>query len=219
MTSLFISGSGTGVGKTYVTTILLNEIRQAGMQCTAVKPVISGFEEENPAESDTALIIEALGRTVSQNSIVNVSPWRFREPISPDMAAAREERSLSVKEIATFCRDSSRPDSIHLIEGVGGVMVPLTDTQTVLDLMVEIGAPVLLVAGSYLGTLSHTFTALKTVEGRRLTVAGIVVSESLENPVSLSETVAAISRFVGDIPVIALPRDGSTAIAKEIGLI
>lgn len=219
MTSLFISGSGTGVGKTYVTTILLNEIRQAGLQCTAIKPVISGFDEADPAESDTALIMEASGRTVSQNSIDDISPWRFREPISPDMAAMREERSLDIKEIASFCRDCSAPDSTLLIEGVGGVMVPLTDTETVLDLMVEIGAPALLVVGSYLGTLSHTFTALKTVESYGLTVAGIVVSESLENPVPLSETVVAMSRFVGAIPVIPVPRDGSSAIAKEIGLI
>jgi dethiobiotin synthetase len=226
VTDLFVSGSGTGVGKTLVTTILLNEIRKAGKECSALKPVISGFDEGNPGESDTSLILGALGRDVTRNSVEEISPWRFREPLSPDMAAAHEGRSLYIKEIAHFCRANAEPDSIRIIEGVGGVMVPLTDKETVLDLMVEVDAPVLLVVGSYLGTLSHTLTALQAVRGRGLMVAGIVISESLDNPVALSETRVTLSRFTGDIPVIALPRlaspggdPGTPAIATEIGLL
>ncbi len=219
MTSLFVSGSGTNVGKTFVTTILLNEIRQAGIACTAVKPVISGFDDDGPGESDTALILEALGRDVTRNSIDEISPWRFREPISPDMAAAHEGRALDIQEIARFCDANGALNSIRIIEGVGGVMVPLTEQATILDLMVEVAAPVLLVAGSYLGTLSHTLTALHAVQNRGLTVAGVVISESLESPVPLSETQATLSRFAGKVPVVTLPRDGSSEIAKEIGLI
>ena len=226
MTSLFVSGSGTGVGKTLVTAILINEIRRAGKECVALKPVISGFDEDNPDGSDTALILDALGRDVTRNSVEEISPWRFREPISPDMAAAHEGRSLYIKEIAHFCRANAEPDSIQIIEGVGGVMVPLTNQETVLDLMVEVGAPVLLIVGSYLGTLSHTLTALQAVQHRGLTVAGIVISESLDNPVALSETQATLLRFTEDIPVIALPRlasagddPGTPAIAAEIGLL
>ncbi|MGB0576175.1 MAG: dethiobiotin synthase [Alphaproteobacteria bacterium] len=226
MTDLFVSGSGTGVGKTFVTTILINEIRRAGKACTALKPVISGFDEDNPGESDTELILQALGRDVTRNSVAEISPWRFREPISPDMAAAHEGKSLYVKEIAHFCRANAEPDSIQIIEGVGGVMVPLTDKETVLDLMVEVGAPVLLVVGSYLGTLSHSLTALQAVQARGLTVAGIVISESLDNPVALSETRTTLARFSGDVPIIALPRlsltdddQGTPAIAARIGLL
>jgi dethiobiotin synthetase len=226
VTSLFVSGSGTGVGKTFVTAILINEIRRAGKECTALKPVISGFDEDNPGESDTALILGALGRDVTRNSVEEISPWRFREPLSPDMAAAHEGRSLYIKEIAHFCRANDEPDSVRIIEGVGGVMVPLTDTETVLDLMVEVAAPVLLVVGSYLGTLSHTLTALHMVQGRGLTVAGIVLSESLDNPVTLLETQTTLSRFSDGVPVIALPRltssgdiPGTSAIAAELGLL
>jgi dethiobiotin synthetase len=226
VTSLFVSGSGTGVGKTFVTAILINEIRRAGKECSALKPVISGFDEDNADESDTGVILGALGRDVTRNSVDEISPWRFREPLSPDMAAAYEGRSLYTKEIAHFCRTNTEPDSIRIIEGVGGVMVPLTNEETVLDLMVEVGVPVLLVVGSYLGTLSHTLTALQAVQDRGLTVAGIVISESLDNPVALSETQATLSRFAGEVPVIALPRldspgddPGTPAIATEIGLL
>ena len=226
MSTLFVSGSGTEVGKTFVTTILVNEIRRAGKACSALKPVISGFDEDNPGESDTGLILKALGRDVTRNSVDEISPWRFRDPLSPDMAAAHEGRALYIKEIAHFCRANAETDSIRIIEGVGGVMVPLTDKETVLDWMVDVAAPVLLVVGSYLGTLSHTLTALHAVQNRGLAVAGIVMSESMESPVALSETQATLSRFAGEVPIIALPRLTSSeggqrmpAIAKEIGLI
>lgn len=226
MMALFVSGSGTGVGKTLVTTILLSEIRKAGKKCTAVKPIISGFDENDPAESDSALILGALGQTVSQNSLDSISPWRFREPISPDMAAEHEGRSLDIDEIAEFCKAKVVDDTLLLIEGVGGVMVPLSNDHTVLDLMTKISAPVLLVVGSYLGTLSHTLTALHMVQNRGLTVIGIVVSESLENPVPLSETVTTLSRFSANIPIVTLPRqadisdlENAPSIATHIGLL
>ena len=224
--ALFVSGSGTGVGKTLVTTILLSEIRKAGKKCTAVKPIISGFDENDPAESDSALILGALGQTVSQNSLDSISPWRFREPISPDMAAEHEGRSLDIDEIAEFCKAKVVDDTLLLIEGVGGVMVPLSNDHTVLDLMTKISAPVLLVVGYYLGTLSHTLTALHMVQNRGLTVIGIVVSESLENPVPLSETVTTLSRFSANIPIVTLPRqadisdlENAPSIATHIGLL
>jgi len=225
VTTLFVSGAGTEVGKTFVTTMLINEIRKTRRRVIALKPIISGFEDDDPRESDTGLILQALGRDVTRDNIDEISPWRFRAPISPVMAAAREGRALDIHEIAEFCQTNSAPDSIQIIEGVGGVMVPLTNQATVLDLMVEVGAPLLLVAGSYLGTLSHALTALHAVQGRGLTVVGIVISESLDSPVALSETQATLSRFTCGVPVIPLPRLGSPvggqhvpSIAKEIGL-
>ena len=92
--------------------------------------------------------------------------------------------------------------------------------------MSEVDAPVLLVVGSYLGTLNHTLTAFHAVEARGLIVAGIVISESLDSPVLLSETRTTLLRFVGNVPVLVLPRLGSGRdefllpdIAKEIGLL
>ena len=226
MTTLFVSAAGTEVGKTFVTTMLINEIRKTTRPVIALKPIISGFEEDDARESDTGLILQALGREVTRDNIDEVSPWRFRAPIAPMLAAAREGQALDIHEIAAFCQTNTAPNSIKIIEGVGGVMVPLTNQATILDLMVEVGAPLLLVAGSYLGTLSHTLTALHAVQGRGLKVLGIVISESLDSSVALSETQATLSRFTCGVPVIALPRlnaqvDGQKipSIAKEIGIL
>lgn len=225
MTNLFVSGAGTEVGKTFVTTMLINEIRKNDRPVMALKPVISGFVDDDVGESDTGQILEALGLEITPDNIEKVSPWRFRAPIAPMMAATREGRELDIDEIAAFCQKNTAPNCIKIIEGVGGVMVPLTNEATVLDLMVEVGAPLLLVVGSYLGTLSHTLTALHTVQDHGLKVLGIVISESLDCDVPLPETRATLSHFSRGVPVITLPRLSTEvedqkipSIAKQIGL-
>ena len=92
------------------------------------------------------------------------------------------------------------------IEGVGGIMVPLDETHTVIDWMTAMRLPLLLVAGSYVGTISHTLTALQVLARRNMEVAAVVVSESADSPAPLEETVATIARFADSIEVIGIPR-------------
>jgi dethiobiotin synthetase len=211
MNGFFITGSGTSVGKTYVTCRLIHQLRRSGRNARALKPVITGFDPGTAVESDTGSLLAAMDEPLDPASIGAISPWRFAEPISPDMAAARNGRRLDATEIATFCRYAAPggEDGVLLVEGIGGVMVPLNDKETVLDWMVALGWPVLLVVGSYLGTLSHTLTAVETIRARDLTLAGIVISESEENPVPLAETAQTLRRFAGEVPVVALPRPAS----------
>ena len=211
MSGFFITGSGTGVGKTFVTCRLLRELRHAGRIARALKPVISGFDPGATGDSDTGQLLTAMEEELDEASVGAISPWRFAEPISPDMAANHEGRRLDAREIATFCRYAA-PDgenSLLLVEGIGGVMVPLNERETVLDWMAALGWPSLLVAGSYLGTLSHTLTALSAIRARGLTVAGIIVSESPESPVPLSQTGDTLRNFSEGIPVVTLPRDAA----------
>ena len=154
---LFVTGSGTGVGKTLVTAALAHQLSRAGKTVRAVKPVISGYTPATHRDSDTAVLLDSLGSDHSPEAIDRMSPFRFEAPLSPDMAAAREGRQLDFEALLHFCRDcAAGPEDILLIEGVGGVMVPLTRDKTVLDWIEAIDAPCLLVAGSYLGTISHT---------------------------------------------------------------
>lgn len=209
MSGFFIAGSGTGVGKTFVSCRLLCELRRAGRAARALKPVISGFDPGAIGESDTGLLLTAMGEELDEASVGAISPWRFAEPISPDMAATHEGRRLDAREIATFCRYAAPggEDGILLVEGIGGVMVPLNERETVLDWMAALGWPSVLVAGSYLGTLSHTLTALSAIRARGLAVAGIVVSESTESPVPLWETADSLRHFSDGIPIVTLARD------------
>lgn len=204
MSRLFIAGSGTGVGKTLVTCLLTREFRAAGYRVRALKPVETGFDPDQPQHSDGAQLLQAQGLALNETNLHRVTGWHFTHSLSPDMAASRERRKIPFSGLVDFCDDD--PDRISLIEGVGGVMVPLDDSHTVLDWISALAAPVVLVTGSYLGTLSHTLTAITALATRPVTVAAVVVSESQEQPVPLHETAATLRRFVTNAPVVTLSR-------------
>ncbi|MBN1238704.1 MAG: dethiobiotin synthase [Gammaproteobacteria bacterium] len=210
--TLFVTATGTDVGKTFVTTALIDLLRADGRRVAALKPVATGFEPEAAAASDSGLLLRALGRPLDPASLDAVSPWRFAAPLSPDMAAAREGRGIDFDALVDFCRVPRDADAL-LIEGIGGVMVPLDARRTVLDLIAAVGAPSLLIAGSYLGTLSHTLTAAGMLAARGCALSGIAVSESQDQPVPAEETAATLRRFVPDAPVIVVPRQGRAGAA------
>jgi len=214
MTAVFVSATGTDVGKTFVTTGLIRHFRAHGRAVDAIKPVVSGFDPAAPAGSDPAALLAALGRPLTMEEIERISPWRFAAPLSPDMAARREGRAIDFDAATAFCRSAMAARRGHLfIEGIGGVMVPLDASRTVLDLMTQLRLPILMVAGTYVGTISHTLTALQILVRRNLDVAAVVVSESQGSAAALEETVAAIARFSDSIDVLGIPRLADAATA------
>jgi dethiobiotin synthetase len=207
VTVFFVTGTGTDVGKTFVAAALVRHLRNAGRAVDAIKPVVSGFDPAAPGLSDSGILLAALGKAITIEEIDRISPWRFAPPMSPGLAANREGRSIDFNALLAFCRKRATESAgTLLIEGVGGVMVPLDARRTVLDWITALRVPVLLVAGSYLGTFSHTLTALHVLAGRNLDIAAVVVSESPTCGASLDETVATIARFTDSIEVIGLPR-------------
>src|SRR5690606_2979573 len=116
--------------------------------------------------------------------------------------------------LLAYCRRAidrarSERDAVTLIEGIGGVMVPVDEKHTVLDWIAELRIPALLVAGSYLGTLSHTLTAAGMLVARGCALAGVVVNESAAQPVPPDETVQTLARFLPAVPIVIVPRGGS----------
>jgi dethiobiotin synthetase len=205
MTALFVTATGTDIGKTFVACGLIAELRRQGRAVSALKPVVTGFTADTAAASDPALLLAALGAPL--DDIAKISPWRFAAPLAPDLAAARENRTLDAREVVAFSRTAvAAAEDVLIIEGVGGIMVPLGVHHTVLDWMKALDVPLILVAGSYLGTMSHTLSAVDVLRRRDLTIAAIVISESRDSSVPLDDTAATIARFVAPVPVLALPR-------------
>jgi len=205
LTAIFITATGTDLGKTFVGVSLIRHLRRMGRIVDAIKPVVSGFDPDRPEASDPGILLNALDLPVTLQEIERTSPWRFRAPLSPDLAAAREGRRIDVDAVISFCQEAiAQRQDILLIEGIGGIMVPLDEQRTVLDLMMALQLPLILVAGSYLGTISHTLTALDALFRRDMKLLAIIVSETPGSTVPLDDTVAAIARFAQ--PVIALPR-------------
>ena len=207
MSAYFVTSTGTDIGKTFVTAGLIRYMREAGQAVHALKPVVSGYDTSVVETSDPAVLLHALGSPIDAGTIERIAPWRFRAPLSPDLAAAREGRSIDFGKLIDFSRQEiAAAKGMLFIEGVGGIMVPLDAERTVLDWMAAIKIPLLLVVGGYLGTISHTLTALDVLATRHLKIAGIVVSESERNPVELDDTVASIARFAHGVGVVGLPR-------------
>jgi dethiobiotin synthetase len=207
MTAVFVTSTGTDLGKTFVARGMIRQLRARGRDVEALKPVITGFDPRELHASDTGRLLTALGRALTPEHIAAMSPYRLREPISPDLAARLENAAIDFAALAAFCRNAvGRHRDALIIEGIGGIMVPLDDRRTVLDWMIEIDVPVILVVGSYLGTLSHTLSALDVLERHDLKVAAVVVSETAGSAMSLADVAATIGRFAGSTKVLALPR-------------
>jgi dethiobiotin synthetase len=205
--SYFITSTGTGIGKTYVTTALIRLARSKNRKVAAFKPVISGFDKQEIARSDTGEILAALGEAPTDEAVARISPWRFAAPLAPNMAARAEGQVLDCDALFAFTHKALQEKSdVTLIEGVGGVMVPLDDEKTVLDWIVAAGAPVVLVVGDYLGTISHTLTALEVLRAKGVETAAIVVSEGEGASVPFEETLAEVARWTGPVPILSMRR-------------
>jgi dethiobiotin synthetase len=206
VSAYFITSCGTERGKTHVAESLIKGWLLEGLSVDVLKPIVSGFKINTLGESDTHRLLSAIGEKVCQESIERISPWRYAAPLSPDIAAAMEGRSVPVDEVISYCRakiEQSTAD-IFLVEGIGGVMVPLDGNRTVRDLIAGVGVPAILVVGSYLGSLSHALTAFEALKMRNLAVDRIVVNETTPTDIRVNETKAVLSRFVGTVPLTTM---------------
>jgi dethiobiotin synthetase len=218
MSAYFVTATGTDIGKTFVTAGLIRTLRAAGREVSALKPVASGFDPERADESDAGVLLQAVGEAVTRENIARISPWLFSAALSPDMAAAREGRAIDFSRLISFCGEAAASHrGALLIEGVGGVMVPLDESHTVLDWMKALDFPLIVVAGTYVGTISHTLTALDVLSRANLRVAALVLNDSGNNPVPVEETRATVSRFT-NVPTVAVPRDAETSDAAFLRL-
>jgi len=208
VTAIFITATGPNVGKTLVVASLIRHLQQIGHTVDAIKPIVCGYEPAQAAASDLATLIAALGLPFSPETLERMSPWRFRAALPPDLAAQFEKRRIDVDEVVAYCKTAiERRRSVLLIEGVGGIMTPLDPNRTILDVMMALRLPLILVAGSYRGALSHTLTALDSLFRRDMNLLATIVSETPGSKVPLDEVVASIGRFTE--PVIGLPRPRS----------
>jgi dethiobiotin synthetase len=205
VTAIFITATGPDVGRTLVVASLIRHFRQSGRAVDAIKPIVSGYDPAQAAASETGMLVSALGLPFTPESIDRISPWRFHAALSPDLAARQEGRSVDVDGVVAYCQSAiDHRRDILLIDGIGGIMVPLDETRTILDVMMALRLPLILVAGSYPGTISHTLTALDSLFRRDINVLATIVNETPGSGLPLDEVVASIARFA--TPVIGLPR-------------
>jgi dethiobiotin synthetase len=210
MPAVFITATGTDIGKTFVTAGLARHLRRQGRKVAVLKPVVSGFDIGTLPASDSVALLEACGRTPDLGAIESISPWRFAAPLSPDMAGRLEGEAIDFPGLVAFCRAAiESADDVLLIEGIGGLMVPFTANKTVLDLIEALQIPSILVAGTYVGTLSHTLTALDVMARRGVGPAILVLNETAESAASIAETAVSLRHFCDPTPILSIVREGT----------
>ena len=223
----FITATGTDLGKTWLTAGLAGLLRQRGEAVCVVKPVMSGYDESRPWESDAGVLLKKVGAGdmkspagVTPDAIAAIAPWRFAAPLSPDRAAALEGKRIDFDELVAWCRDRiAATEGTLLIEGIGGVMVPLDEGHTVRDWIAALHVPVVLVAGSYLGSLSHTLTALAALREVGVVPVAVVVNESAGGDVRLADVAASLTPHLGDAVLVVMGRNdlaGMTRLADAL---
>ncbi len=187
--SYLILGINTEVGKTF----LMEKLCRIFPHSLAVKPVVSGIHDDDK-NSDSAKILAAFGKKISKKNLDKISPWRFAKPVSPHFAG-----KIDFSELKNFCRKNiaaAKKQNCHIfIEAAGGVMTPLTDQKTFLDLAAELKIPVLLVSSNYLGSISQTLCAVVALKSRKIAVEKIIISEISPSKTSMKDLIKTIKNF------------------------
>ena len=175
MKNYFITGTDTGVGKTFVTAALLSGLQARGLRVAPMKPVAAGTIEINGRHinDDVALLQE-----ISQQhfALTDVNPYCLAEPIAPHIAAARENVCIDITVIAdAFARLAANADSV-LVEGAGGFLVPLSSPQSMAEIPRALKLDVIMVVAMRLGCLNHALLTAEAVRARGLHLAGWVAN-------------------------------------------
>lgn len=198
MRGLFVSGTGTGVGKTIVSAALLAAMRAAGETVLAHKPVVTGLAEPSDEwPPDHELLALASGMRPE-----DVAPLRFSPAVSPHLAASLADRPIDTA--ALIDRAKAGAGETLIVEGVGGLLVPLADDFTIRNLAVELALPLVIVASPGLGTINHTLLTIEAARSVGLNVASVVLTPWPAEPAEIeSSNIETIARF-GEVRVATL---------------
>jgi len=217
---LFVTGTDTGAGKTILSAALLAAMRAAGEPVIAHKPVVTGLEEpQGEWPPDDELLALAAGMSAE-----DVAPLRFGPAVSPHLAASmagqRIEPSVLVENARAAIQRAADQKGTVIIEGVGGLLVPLTDDFIVRDLATALGLPLLIAARPGLGTINHTLLTLAAARAVGLRVAAVVLTPWPDDPSDMErsnrETIALIGQVeVEPLPSVAGPNQAELARVGE----
>ncbi|MBV8259993.1 MAG: dethiobiotin synthase [Paraburkholderia sp.] len=206
--SLFVTGTDTEIGKTFVSAALLRGFARAGLRATALKPIAAGaWERGGIWHNEDADQLDAAASVLLPPEIR--TPFLLKEPAAPHIAAALEGVTLDMARIVECYKAACERADAVVVEGVGGFRVPLTATEDTADLAVALGLPVVLVVGIRLGCISHALLTAEAIAARGLTLAGWVANRidpamtfPEENIAALRERLAVQYRapLIGAVP-------------------
>lgn len=201
MRGCFITGTDTGVGKTVLTAAIVAALHTRGTPLRTLKPVITGLEEEpDPVwPRDHELLARVAGADPAETMLVGYGP-----SVSPHLAAELAQRPLELAPLVAAIHAAASPPTALIVEGVGGLLVPLSDRADIRDLARELGLPVLIAARPGLGTINHTLLTLEAARAARLEVAAVVLTSWPAIPTAIERSNRATIAQHGAVEVATL---------------
>jgi dethiobiotin synthetase len=204
--SLFVTGTDTGVGKTYVTSRLVRAFRAKGVDCVGLKPLSCGGLE------DAEALLAACDGLLTLN---DVNPVRLQAFAAPYVAAMIENRVIDLGLMReTYARLAAKHASV-IVEGAGGWLVPLTHDFYIADFAAELGLPVAVVTANRLGALNHTLLTIESIRGRGLTCAGIFLNQArtpTEDDELAIQTNRSVLESLAGVPILGVVAHGQATL-------
>jgi dethiobiotin synthetase len=216
---IFITGTDTGVGKTYIAERIATGLRGKGINVGVMKPAETGCRHRagKLIPQDALRLIKAAG---TEDSLDVVNPYRFREPLAPFVSAQRSGKIIEPRTIMQSFKTLCRKHEFMVVEGAGGIMVPLTSRYSYLDLAHAMKFPVVVVSRPGLGTINHTLLTISALAARDIAIAGIIINYATDRKAGLAEkTSSSVIRKISKLPILGtVLHEGRTvgAIVEEI---
>jgi len=199
--TFFITGTDTGIGKTFITSLIATTLRAEGIYVGVMKPVETGCLEQDGKliPSDANILREA---AATGDDIDLINPYRFSLPAAPSIAARKEGAVIDCGVIKNSLETLAERHDVMLVEGVGGLMVPMNESETVTDLINLLEIPAIIVAGTQLGTINHTLLTVSTARQHGIEIGGIVFNNYTEDEESAVEEIVRFTTLpiVGKVP-------------------
>ena len=216
MNSFFITGTDTGVGKTVIAGALAAVLKKKGIDVGVMKPVATGGWD------DARFLIRAAG---VKDNLFLVNPYCLGTPVVPAVAAEIEGVKIDIRKIKNAYEELSKRHDILIVEGVGGLLVPIYKNYLVTDLINELKLPVIIVAKPGLGTINHTLLTIRQAKVSRINVLGVIISNYDDANAGIAEmTAPEVIERIGKVPVLGIvshiegadTEKGFKALVKEV---
>lgn len=201
---IFITGTDTGVGKTFVASGLIKAIKGMGVNVCPMKPVETGCKIKNGkvVPADAVKLLKASG---IKESVDSVNPYRFRQPLAPAMAAEDEGVVIKRSKIISAYKRLSKVYDFIVVEGAGGIMAPVYKRYLYLDMIKDIALPLIIVSRPGLGTINHTLLTIEAARSRGINLLGVIINHASGAGKDLSEkSNPEIIEKLGRVPILGI---------------
>lgn len=209
---LFICGTDTGVGKTYISTLLIGALRNAGIRVAGMKPVASGAKIVNGEliNDDAMQLLQAANVQCNYES---VNPYCFAPPVAPHLAAQETGTVIDIDVIEQNYRKLSAQADVVIVEGVGGWSVPINDTQTMADVVSALQLPVIMVVGMRLGCLNHALLTAQAIAQSGNRFAGWIANAIEPDMMRLDANIASLAARLPALCIATVMFDTATQLS------